>query len=215
MSETARMARDQRHHWAVPGSSHDRVVRIALVLLPAGIGVLGAFLLISPLVMGGDVSFLLDPHKVDVAAERMRIQAATYRGTDTKGRPFQLNAGSAIQKSSADPVVQLKTLAADLQLQDGPARIRANQGRYNMNTDRVALDGPIAVTSANGYTMNTHDAELDLKTKQLASGGAVTGTTPLGTFSGNRMHADLNAQTVRLDGNARLRIVPKQAKRRP
>ena len=48
----------------------------------------------------------------------------------------------------------------------------------------------------------------------MQSGGAVTGTTPMGVFSGNKLSADLEKRTVRLDGNARLRIVPGKANRR-
>jgi lipopolysaccharide export system protein LptC len=189
------------------------VVRGALVVLPMSIGVLSAFLVLSPLFMGGDVSFLLDKNKVEVARERLRIQSAEYRGADSKGRAFRLTAGSALQKSSAEPVVQLNALAAEIALADGPAQIKADSGRYDMDKERVAIDGPIRFQTADGYTLTTHDATVDLKTRQLASGGAVQGTTPMGTFSGDQLNADLDARTVTLNGNARLRIVPGRANR--
>ena len=44
------------------------------------------------------------------------------------------------------------------------------------------------------------------------STGAVTGTVRQGTFSANSMRADLESRTVRLDGNARLRIDPRATK---
>ena len=40
----------------------------------------------------------------------------------------------------------------------------------------------------------------------------MTGTVPQGTFSADRMRADLTERTVTLDGNARLRIVPREAR---
>lgn len=208
MSEIARRERTDRQRWAAPGSSHDRFVRIASTLLPTGIGILAAFLVMAPLFMRGDVSFVLDKNKVEVAKERLRIQTARYTGQDAEGQPFTLTAGSAVQKSSAEPVVQLQTLAAEIGLADGPAQLRANRGRYDLEREQVAVDGPIAFRAADGYRLDTRDATVDLKTRQMESGGAVTGTTPLGTFSGNQMRADLEARTVRLDGNARLRIYP-------
>jgi lipopolysaccharide export system protein LptC len=214
MSDVARQVRSERRSWAQPGSSYDRAVRLALMALPAAIGVLTAFLVLAPMLKGGDVSFLLDKNSVDVASERMRIQAARYRGSDRKGQPFSLNAASAVQKSSAEPIVQLNTLSAQLQLQDGPAQIRANHGRYDMQSDKVALDGPILLTAPNNYSLNTTNALLDLKNKRLASGSAVEGTTTLGTFSGDSLHADLDNRVVSLDGNARLRIDPRRAKGR-
>lgn len=207
MSDAARM-RSARQVWAAPGSNHDRLVTFLRWALPASIGVLAAFLVMAPLTAGGDVSFLLDKNKVEVAHERLKIQTAQYRGEDAKGQPFRLTAGSAIQRSSAEPIVELKDLAARLQLSDGPAQVSANSGRYDMDSQRVKLDGPLNFTAAGGYDLKTHDATVDLKARTIQSGGAVTGVVPQGNFSANTMHADMESRTVTLDGNARLRIVP-------
>jgi len=195
MSEVAVRLRSQRRSWAHPGSGHDRIVRVLMWGLPIGIGVLAALLVVTPIFSGGDVSFVLDKNKVDIAGDRLRVEAAEYRGEDAKGRPFRLKAGSAVQKSSAEPIVRLSDL-------------------YDMNARQLAVDGPITFRTADGYSLDTHDATVDLKTKRMQSGGAVSGRTPMGVFSGNRMTADLQARTVSLDGNARLRIVPRQANRR-
>ena len=172
------------------------------------IGILAAFLVTAPLTMGGDVSFLLDKTKVEVAKERLRIQSALYRGADDKGRPFALHAGSAVQKSSTEPVVQLDQLAAEIGLADGPGMLRANSGRYNMSSEQVAVDGDIRFKAAGGYDLTTRDATLDLKTRRLHSAGKVVGKVPQGNFSGNELNADLERHIVKLDGDARLRIVP-------
>jgi lipopolysaccharide export system protein LptC len=214
MSEIAERLQSQRRAWAHPGSGHDRIVKILLWVLPGGIGVLGAFLVLAPLLMRGDVSFVLDKNKVEIARERLRVEAAEYRGEDAKGRPFRLEAGSAVQKSSAEPVVQLNTLSAEIALDEGPANIAADRGRYDMDTRKLAIDGPIRFRTSDGYTLETNDATVDMRTRKMESGGAVTGRTPMGVFSGNKLTADLEKRTVNLDGNARLRIVPRQANRR-
>ncbi|MCW3835166.1 LPS export ABC transporter periplasmic protein LptC [Sphingomonas canadensis] len=214
MSEVAERLQDQRRARAHTGSAHDRIVHWALIILPAGIGILAAFLVLSPLFAGGDVSFVLDKNRVDVASERLRIQAAEYRGEDSKGRPFRLRAGSAVQKSSSEPVVQLHQLSAEIKMPEGPATLKANDGRYDMERQQVAIDGPIRFEASDGYTLDTRDATVDLKTRRVASGGAASGTTPMGTFSGDKMSADLESRVVSLDGNARLRIFPRRANRR-
>ncbi|WP_447410739.1 hypothetical protein, partial [Clostridium perfringens] len=76
------------------------------------------------------MSFVLDKNKVEVAHERMKLQSATYRGLDDKGQAFRLDAGSAVQQSSSVPIVQINRMAADLQLTDGPATLRADKGNY-------------------------------------------------------------------------------------
>ena len=208
MSDVARRIRSTRQVWAAPGGSHDRLIGFLGFALPSAIGVLAAFLVLAPLTRSGDASFLLAKNNVAVAQERLKIEAATHRGEDSKGRAFQLTAGSAIQKSSAEPIVRLHGLAAEIGLADGPARIVANQGRYNMKTEQVALDGPVTFRSAGGYALDTSNATVDLKNRTMNSQGAVTGSAPQGTFSADRMSADLENRTVSLDGDARLRIVP-------
>ncbi|CAN5400007.1 LPS export ABC transporter periplasmic protein LptC [soil metagenome] len=212
MSDLALSARSERQIWASPGGSHDKLVRTAGWVLPVSIGVLAAFLVTAPLTMGGDVSFVLDKNKVEVAKERLKIQSALYRGEDGKGQPFTLHAGSAVQKSSAEPIVRIKELTAELEMADGPAKLVANTGRYDMDKEQVMVDGPIAFRAPDGYSLDTHDATVDLKTRKMQSGGAVTGTVRQGTFSANSMSADLENRVVSLDGNARLRIVPRGAR---
>lgn len=204
----ARGARTARQRWAAPGSSHDRLVRFMRGALPTGVGVLAAFLVLAPLGAGGDVSFVLDKNRVEVARERMRIQSAQYRGQDSRGQPFRLDAGSAIQRTSAEPVVQLNDLSAGISLTDGPASLTAPRGRYDMNTERMSAAGPIAFRAAGGYRLDASGAEIDLRERQLRSDAPVTGTVPQGNFRADRMRADLEERTVTLSGNARLRIVP-------
>lgn len=212
MSDIADRVRTQRQVWAAPGSRHDRFVTLARWMLPSAIGVLTAFLVMAPIYSSSEVSFVLDKKKVEVAQERMKIQAAQYRGVDDKGQPFSLDAGSAIQRSSAEPVVQLNKLAAEIRLSDGPATVSANSGRYDMRTEQVKLDGPLDFQSAGGYNLKTHDATIDLQQRMLVSGGAVTGQVPQGTFRADKLLANLEDRTVTLDGNARLRIVPQSTK---
>jgi lipopolysaccharide export system protein LptC len=207
MSEAAERSRDLHRRWALPGGSHDRVVRSLRMLLPMAIGALFAFMSIAPLTIAGDMTFLLDKNKVEVAKERMRVTEALYRGEDSKGQPFALRAGSAVQATSREPIVRLQNLAASLAMAQGPALLRADNARYNMDEENVAVDGPVTYQAADGYRLVTRDVTVDLKTRTMASHGAVDGRMPLGTFSGDRISADLPARIVRLEGRARLRIV--------
>ena len=212
MSDSAAQIRVEQRHWAAPGSSHDSVIFWARLVLPVLIGVLTAFLVVAPLTIGGDVSFVLDKNKVDVARERMRLQSAVYRGEDDKGRPFSLSAGSAVQKSSTEAIVQLNQLFAQIGLTDGPATLRADHGKYDMGKQQVAIDSPVQFRAANGYKLDASAATVDLQSRQLTSDGPVAGTVPQGTFSASHMSADLEKHTVTLTGNARLRINARRAK---
>jgi lipopolysaccharide export system protein LptC len=205
-------SRSARQRWAAPHSAHDVTVKIARILLPSTIGVLSVALIAAPLMMRGEISFMLAKDSVAMANERLRVTAATYRGEDGKGQPFIIRAGSAVQASSREPVVKLENLSASIALPDGPATFNAAHGRYDMDREVVHVDGPLVFNAANGYMLTTRDVVVGLKSRQLASGGPVDGTMPLGSFSAGQIRADLAAQTVTLAGRAHLHIVQGQAR---
>lgn len=206
MSDLADSQRNARQHWALPGGSHDRIVSALKKTLPVGVGFLAAFLITAPFTMQGEVSFVLDKNDVAVAGERMRVREALYRGEDSKGRPFSLRAGSAVQKTSSDPVVEMRDLSARILMADGPAVLTAQEGRYNLENEQMRVNGPIQFDSAQGYRLTTRDVNIDLKNRKMNSDRPVYGRMPIGTFSGDHLQADLSAHTVMLAGNARLRI---------
>ena len=72
MTVQADLIRTTRRRFAFPGGTHDRVVRALAVALPAGVGVLAAIMVFSPLSPRGEVSFLLDRNKVAVVDDRLR-----------------------------------------------------------------------------------------------------------------------------------------------
>jgi lipopolysaccharide export system protein LptC len=206
MSEAAVLERDQRLRWAKPGSSHDRNVRVARVALPAFVGALAAILAIAPLTQRAEVSFVLSKDRVAMAKERMRVTQAQYRGQDDKGQGFVLNAGSAVQATSKVPVVQLGNLSAELQSDKGPATIVAPQARYNLDSEKLDVNGPLTYSSADGYKLSTSNVGADLGSRRIESNAPVSGQMPLGTFSAGNMRVDLGARTVVLGGRARLHV---------
>jgi lipopolysaccharide export system protein LptC len=85
--------------------------------------------------------------------------------------------------------------------------IAANQGRYDLDKQKVAVDGPVRVAGPDGYRLATRDVTVDLKKRQLASSGPVSGQMRLGDFQAGQIKADLGERKVVLDGGARLKIV--------
>ena len=207
MSELAERERLAKRSWAAPGRSHDRVIQLLKLALPALIGVLFAFLVFSPLEEKQEVSFTFNKDEVEHAQERMRVEAAQYRGQDSRGRPFVLSARQAIQQSSAVPIVEVRDMMARILLEDGPAQIVARQAASNMETDKVDVMGPIQLDTADGYRLVTRDVVVDLRNRSLASRGPVEGRMPLGHFSAGRLEVDLPDRRAVLTDRARLHIV--------
>ena len=99
-------------------------------------------------------------NKVETTRERMRVQTARYRGQDNQGRPFTLDAASAVQVSSSDPVVAVTGMEARMALESGPALIEAERGRYDMEAETVDVIGPILFSAADGYRLETRDVTV-------------------------------------------------------
>ena len=207
MSEAANRKSAVKRHWAEPGSRHDKVVRATKFGLPVLIGGLALLLAIAPFDKRGDVSFILDKNKVDQAQERMRVEKARYVGEDNKGQKFLIIADRAVQPTSNVPVVAIGGMKAQLSLDKGPLSIAALRGRYNLEQERVLVDGPVRVAGPD-YQLATRDVTVDLDKRNLVSRGPVSGQMELGQFQAGQLKADLDERTVSLDKGVRLKISP-------
>lgn len=195
-----------RQQFAAPGGRHDRLVRLLRVALPSIIGVLIALLVVSPFSNTQEMSFVLAKDEVNMARERMRLTNAMYRGEDSLGRPFTLRGGSAVQKSSAEPIIRLNDLSGQILMTSGPASLVAGQGYYNLETEKVRVEGPLSYTGGDGFSLTANNVEFAMKTRQIESFGPVNGAMKVGTFSAGKLRADVDARIVRLEGGAHLRI---------
>jgi len=206
-ADAARRDRIVKRSWARPGGFHDILVRLLKILLPIAVGGLVAYLLLSPLGKDREGSFLLDKNKVDASHERLKMETAQYRGLDSQGRPFSVDAAKAIQATSRVPIVDIDGMAARIQLKDGPGLMRADRARYHMDQQKVDVLGPILVTTGDGYRLETRNVNVDLNKHQLTGANGVEGKMPLGAFTAGTMAVDLPARRVTLGGRAHLHIV--------
>ncbi|MEO0698423.1 MAG: LPS export ABC transporter periplasmic protein LptC [Pseudomonadota bacterium] len=200
--------RSRRQHAAAPGGSHDKLVGLLTRVLPVGVGIMAALMVITPLSPRGEVSFLLDRNKVAMIDERLSVDNAMYRGRDDRGRPFSITAGEAVQRSSAEGLVRMDDMIAQLLLPDGPARLTANGGVYDIDAEQVAVDGPVRLNAADGYEMTANGVSLSLERREMVGDKGVQGEIPAGTFSARSMRADLSSRTLTLEGEARLTMIP-------
>ncbi len=169
MSELAEQDRIFKRSWAAPGSYHDFLIRFLRILLPLLIALLLAYLVLAPLKEGQEISFLLDKNKVEVAKERMRVVGAQYQGQDEKGRAFVLTARTGLQLRSSDPTVLIEGIRARIVLDDGPATFQAPHARYDLDTQRLALEGPVAFSGSDGYRLAAGRSVVDLKAQTLVT----------------------------------------------
>ncbi len=208
LTTLAEATRDRRRRFAAPGGSHDHVIAVLGKALPAMVGLVAAVMVLTPLSPRGEVSFLLDRHKVAMTDNRIAVDRATYRGNDNDGRPFEVSAGHALQRSPTVPVIAMQGLAAKLQLQDGPASVAAPTADYDYSADKLVSRHPLTFTAADGYRMTMSNVTIDLKTHMAMGSGGVQGTLPAGSFTADQASADLGERTIALAGHARMRMTP-------
>lgn len=204
----AKELRSQRQHFAAPGGSHDKLVRFLARALPMGVGVIAALMVITPLSPRGEVSFLLDRNKVAMIDQRLAVSNAMYRGQDDNGRPFSLTAGEAVQRSSSEGIVRMQDLMAQILLRDGPARISADSGAYDIEREVMSVDGQLRMSAADGYEFVASGVSVDLPARRMTGEDGVEGAVPAGTFSADRIVANLDERRISLQGNARLLMQP-------
>ena len=212
MTQQADSLRGRRQRFAAPGGFHDRMVRLVAVGMPAIIGALLAVLVIAPFSPRGEISFLLDRNKVAMVTDRLRVVSAMYRGQDDTGRNFSVTAGSAVQHSAAKDEVEMRDSTARVMLTDGPASLTTGAGVYDFAKQEIVVPTPVNFETSDGYRMVTGGADIDIGKRLLVSKGRAEGRIPAGTFSADRISADLEARTITLDGHARLTMEPGKLK---
>ncbi len=126
-------------------------------------------------------------------------------------------AGGATAQQRHNSNAPIDFAAQNIELQDRANRailsggVKITQSNMTLDANRVTVAYTGAVLDGNPQVSRLDAAggvTVDLKTRQMQSAGRVTGSTPMGNFSGDRMRADLEERNVRLEGNARLRIYP-------
>lgn len=207
-TQEAANLRSKRQVFAAPGGSHDRLIGILARVLPVGVGIMAALMVVTPLSPRGEISFLLDRNSVAIINERLSVDNAMYRGRDDEGRPFSIRAGEAVQRSSAEGLVRMDDVMAQLLMPDGPARLRADGGVYEIDEETVTVDGPVRFSAADGYTMVARGVAVNLEERVMTGDDGVEGEIPAGTFRSNQLRADLDARTLTLTGDVRMTMVP-------
>jgi lipopolysaccharide export system protein LptC len=103
-------------------------------------------------------------------------------------------ADRAVQPSSNVPVVASSVRARRF---PGPADHCGIEGRYNLEREMVAMDGPIHIVGPDGYRLATRDV-WSTRQKDHAFDWQGQRYDALGQFQAGSLSADLDERTVRL-----------------
>lgn len=187
----------------------DRAIMVLRYGLPVLAVLFGLTAMLYPIVMGEEVSFTLSRDDVNRSGDQLLMENMHYTGTDRRNRMFEVKAAAGRQDSPTAPTISLDEIAAAMEVEPGnTARVMADNGIYETATARLLIDGGVNLTTDNGYSLTLADVEVLLKEKLAESKGGVTGDTPLGSISADRMRLDIKQSVGTFDGHVRIRIVP-------
>jgi lipopolysaccharide export system protein LptC len=198
MSKQGELSRTKLQHWARPGGAHDKWIKILNIALPVSVGALVAFLVATPVVQkGSELSFLLDQKQVEVAKERMRTNNPVYKGTDSKGRDFEIKAATAFQRTAEDPTLEMEGIEAGILMGKGPASLAATKASYNLDDEKLMIPGQFSFNQTNGYTLAANNVHFDMNTQVLDIMGTGKATDANGrSLEASNVRVDLKAETM-------------------
>jgi lipopolysaccharide export system protein LptC len=199
---------EARRRRALPGGFRDRWMGLLKLALPAAAAVLTFALVLIPLMQSRELSFLLSKESVAKAGERMRLEAAMYRGETAEGDPFEVSAADAVQRTSARPVVDLVGLKARLTDTEGPVLVTAPSGMFDMTADLLTVSGPVMLRSQRGWSLDSRTVLVSLRDRTVRTDERVSGRVAVGAFEAGSAYGDVGGRRVVLEGGARLRIRP-------
>ncbi len=188
------------------GGAYDRWLWLAKRLLPILAGALLITLVLLPVFGTREFSFMLDKNRVAVSHDRLQLIRPVYQGSDSQGQRFIIEAARAVQRSSADPTVELQGLNARLNSVNGVAEVSAPLGDYDLKTEHLTVRGSLNVSRADGYHFETAMAEVDLKARTAMSRSGVSGTAPMGTFRADGFELNIDTGRIVFSGHTRVHL---------
>jgi len=131
-------------------------------------------------------------------------------GLDTDGNPYVVTADQAIQDSKVTRRARLINIDADLTVkkQGTWLNLNAPSGLFDANAHTLALVGPIAAFSDDGYEMHTMAANIDLTNGIVRGRRMIVGQGPLGTLRADSFWMNRVTKVVFLNGNVHMKIYP-------
>ena len=200
-----------------PRARSSRVIGLLRYLLPAIALCLIALVVLWPQLIGGAgglIAPIFANAEID-GADVMLMHNPRYVGRTRDAEPYELTAASAYVDPEKPSLIHLEQLAAELT----PAsrrdlRLVALTGLYNRAADKLDLDGDIALTTSDGYRVETQRARINLQAGRVVGNQPVEGWGPTGTLSADRFEIRDGGQLLRFEGRVKVTLPPPGAPER-
>ena len=126
---------------------------------------------------------------------KLVMETPKMAGFDSKNRPYDVRALRALQDLSKPDLIELEKIDADLPMDEKSfAKLTADEGTYDSETEKLQLRKNIVVKGARGMDVDLQSADIDIRT------GAMTSSEPVKVVSGTSL---VSAQSVEVEDNGK------------
>ena len=128
-----------------------------------------------------------------------------FESTDEKKQPYTITAVRAIQGETNEELIILDEPLADILLNSGNwIALKAKQGAYRQDNQRLLLKGDVRLFHDQGYTIETTQLQLDMEKNMLWSEEAIYAQGPAGSLEAVGMNVNTTTGVFVFQGPAKL-----------
>lgn len=130
-----------------------------------------------------------------------------YQGTDSRNRPFTVDADEAIQH--ADKTVDLINLSAEMTTEKGNwLSVLAKKGLFVADNKTLTLDGDVHMFYDGGYEFSTEKLVVLIDKGEASSEVPVQGQGPAGTLKADHFKAENRGARLLFNDNVKVTLYP-------
>jgi lipopolysaccharide export system protein LptC len=157
---------------------------------------------------------VLDEGAPEALEDGLRMLSPSFTGRTPNGEPYVVTADWALPDAPNPNRIKLRGVEATMTLADGRiATLLAADGAFFPQIKRLRIENGVAVTTSDGYRVDTNAATVDADGRSLRTDGAVRATGPTGSIQADLLEAlDAEDRIVKFSGNVLVLIKPEQAR---
>lgn len=146
---------------------------------------------------------------VGLQGTKVTMDNPRLSGVRSDGRPYALNARSAVQDARTPNKLELHDIDAHITMGDkSVVHVVSTLGNYDSSAESMLFDNDVHITSDNGLDARMLTAFVDFKAGFVNTDQPVTVIMSTGTVASDTMHMDDNFKAVHFEGHVHSTMLP-------
>lgn len=152
-----------------------------------------------------DILPQIDPAQAPQTIGKNELLNPRFESMDDKNQPYTITAKRAIQGETNEDLVILEDPLADILMQNGNwIAIKAEQGAYRQDNERLLLKGDVNIFHDQGYQLTTQELNVDMAANLAWSEIDVYAQGPAGNLEAKGLQGNTSTGLLIFNGPARL-----------